>query len=238
MAGFAPRPVPLAAAALALCAACPGPGRAAVIGYSHVTPRAAVPFTDVFTLPNFDPALGALTGVTVSATTDAVAEVNVFNATARARAFSGARASVPLTVTAPAGVTLDVVATAGPIGGTAAPGYNAFPGNPASGSGSIELPASVFAAFIGPVPGRFSMAPGRYAAEFGDATFGGTSVPGVFFGGNALAGGTTTVTYTYTAAPVAAPVPPPRPNPVPEPTSLALLGAGLLGALAPRRKRA
>ena len=71
---------------------------------------------------------------------------------------------------------------------------------------------------------------------FGDATFGGTSVPGVFFGGDALAGGTTTVTYTYTAA--SAPVPPLRPNPVPEPMSLALLGAGLLGTLALRRKRA
>ena len=240
MADLAPRPIPFVAAALSLCAvACSGAAHAAVVSHSHVTPRGAVPFVDVFTLPNFDPSLGTLTGVTVSATTEALAQVDVFNATDRARAFSNARASIPLTVTAPAGVTLHLVATAGPIGGTAKPGYNAFPGNSASGSGAIDLPVSAFAAFIGLAPGSFSMTPGDYTADFGDATFSGTAVPGVFFGGNAFAGGSTTITYTYTDAPL----PPPTPNPagmgmpVPEPMSLTLLGAGLLGTAALRRTR-
>lgn len=239
-----PRPTPpramppatIAAAALALCAAVlPGAAGAAVISFSHVTPRDAVPFTDVFTLPGFDPALGTLTGVTVSATTDALAEIEVFNNTGRARNFTNARATIPLTVTAPAGVTLNVTATAGPIAGTAAPGFNTYSGNAASGAGSIVLPAAAFASFIG-------TAPGTYSAEFGDGTFTGTATPGVFFSGAALAGGTTSITYTYDAAPVVVPPAPIPPTPVPpvsvpEPMSLALLGAGLLGTLALRRKR-
>ena len=66
----------------------------------------------------------------------------------------------------------------------------------------------------------------------------------MFFSGAALAGGTTSITYTYDAAPVVVPPPPvpvaPVPAPpvsVPEPMSLALLGGGLLGTFALRRKR-
>ena len=193
--------------------------------YSQTIPTAAVPYTYNFTLPTFDSTLGTLTGVTIDLSTSATAEVDVFNATGSSQSFTNAFANLPITVTGPDTSTASTTVSAGPLSGTANPGFNTFPGITGTGTGSTSVPSSGFALYQ--TPGG---APANFAAAVSGGTYGGTAAPGVFFSGSATAGGTVKITYTYTV-----------PNgSVPEPGSVVLLCAGGIsgaGVLLRRRKK-
>ena len=191
------------------------------ISFSHTTSTGAVPFTDNFTLQEFDTTLGTLTGITITLSDTATAEVDVFNSTSTAQGFTNATASIPLNLTGPASVSVNTTAVAGPIAGTANPGVNAFPGIPGTGSGSTNVASANFGSYegVGTTFASFSVASST-------GNFSGTSVPGVFFGGSATVGAVTTITYTYTPS-----------TGTPEPSTMALLGSSLLGVGFIARKR-
>jgi hypothetical protein len=89
-----------------------------------------------------------------------------------------------------------------------------------SGTLTIAVPFADLADFEIP-PGSTA---DSYSVVVGGGNFSGTSVPGVFFGGSATAGGTSTITYTFTDAVSEAPEPATTAM-----MSGALLGLGLLG---------
>jgi hypothetical protein len=196
-----------------------------VISFSHTTATTATPFSDTFTLSNFNTSLGTLTGVAVTLSYTTTGEVDVFNSTVSPQAFTNATSSVPLTLTAPAGLTSSANAVAGPINGVANPGFNAFTGIPGSGTLTVNVLPANFLSFEIPPAALTS----SFTVAAGTGLFSGNSVQGVFFGGSATAGGTTTVTYTYTVPSSGAP----------EPATAALMGGALigLGLLRKRPKR-
>ncbi len=194
--------------------------QASVITYTHTTPSGTVPFTDNFSFPQFDPSVGTLTSVSVSATTNVVAQINVFNALSSSQAFTNASAAIPVTITAPAGLVLSLTPTAGPLNSVAAVGFNTYSGIPGSASGNTS-PAN-FSPYLG--TNLFGVAM-SFAAGLG--TYSGSGPIGLFFGGTADGGGVTTLTYTYT------------PNAVPEPATIGmtLAGLGFVGFGIFRRRR-
>jgi len=195
---------------------------AAILTFSHTTPTATVPFTDTFTLSKFDTTLGTLTGVTVTLSTTVTPEVDVFNSTTSAQNFTNGTASIPVTVTGPSSTSATTTTSFLVPTGVANPGNNPFPGAPVTLSNTTTVAPANFGSFQGVGPGTAS-----FTAAFANGTYSGTSVPGVFFGGSAAAGGTTTITYTFTPVVVGAP----------EPSSIALVASGLGGFLVVRRVR-
>src|SRR5450432_2948879 len=121
----------------------------AQLSFSHTTASAVGPFTDNFTLQDFDPALGTLTGITVDLADTTTGEVDIFNATGAPQNFTNATSSVPLSLTAPAGLTLATTAVAGPISGVVIPGFSAFTGLTASSDPSVVIPTADFGMFEG-----------------------------------------------------------------------------------------
>ena len=197
---------------LALLVAMSASASAATVSYSHVTSSTATPFTDNFTLQKFDPTVfGTLTGILINFSTSITAEVDVFNNTGANQTFTAATATSPLTLTGPAGATVNANAVAGPFNGTAAPGFTPFGGLTGNNSASITVAPVNFGLYTGT-----GAATAAFQAVAGNGTYSGTSVPGVFFGGSAIASGTSTITYTYSTA-------------APEPATMGLLGSALLG---------
>ncbi|PPQ27066.1 choice-of-anchor E domain-containing protein [Rhodopila globiformis] len=205
----------------ALAAVAANPAFAATESFSHTTPIQTVPFTDNFTLTAFDTSLGTLTGIEITLTTNSTAIVDVLNNTGAAQSFTDATSSVPVTATGPAGVIMSQSLVAGPFNGNAAPGTDPFPGNAANATSSVSVAAADFATYEATTSG-VSL---DFSVATGNGSYHGTAISGVFFGGSANVGGTTTITYTYTPS-----------TPMPEPMNLMILGAGMAGLGFVRRR--
>jgi hypothetical protein len=199
-----------------------GSANALTISYSHNTPLSSVPFSDTFNLQLFDTNLGTLTGVTIDLVSNVTGQVDIFNNTGSAQSFTNASAIVPVTVTGPSSTSTTVNATATQASGTAAVGTSSYAGLTGTQSNSVNVLAANFSAYQG-VGTTF----GSFTTFTTGGSFSGSSVPGVFFSGSAVADGAVTVTYNYETA-----------APVPEADTYAFmaLGMGLVGLLARRRK--
>jgi hypothetical protein len=182
--------------------------------FTHTTTASTVPFTDSFLLPGFDTSLGTLEDITITLDADGTAEVDVINVTAIPQAFTHATATIPVSLTGPGPTTTSVTLSAGPTSGTAAPGLNSFPGLPASATNTVDVSPADF----GMYEGLGLIVSVDVAA--GTGTYGGTSNPGVFFGGSSTAGAVTTISYDYM---------PGSTTHVPEPATVSLFGVALLG---------
>jgi hypothetical protein len=208
-----------ACAAIAAFIVAPTAALANVETFSEAIPTSTVPFTFDFTLPAFDTSLGTLTGVTLTIDNTTVADIEVINLNGTPQPFTGAFATIPLTLTGPDGLNVTSTVTAGPISGVATqsfPSINQFPGNSGSSSASVALPNSEFAFFENPPAGTDL----SFSAASLSGTFGGSGGQGVLFGGTADVGGTAQVTYTFAAL-------------VPEPATWAmmLIGFGGMGGV-------
>ena len=212
------------AGSLALCA---GGASAAFVEHSTVLASNPTPFSTTFSVPLFNSSLGTLNGVTLSLASNIVGRIDVFNNLSTSQGFTNAFAAIPVTVTSstPDATSVTAVATALLASGTATPGFpiSSFPGISVSASNSVNVLPVNFASYIG-VGGGSAL----FTASSTGGTYGGTSVPGLFFGGSAVADGSFTVRYDYNAV-----------SAVPVPASALLFGSGLvaLGAVW-RRKRA
>jgi hypothetical protein len=206
---------------LALC--CAG-AQALTLSYSETIPTTGAPYNYNFSLTKFDTTLGTLTAVTLNLTLTSTAQVDVFNSTGVSQAFTNANSSVPLTVTGvsgPASATVSGNAVASVAAGTANPGFNSFPGLTGSGFTSTSVAPIDFGFFQG-----IGASLANFAASASSGSFSGTSVPQVFFSGDAVVGGLFQIVYQYDAPTSVVPVP----------ASLPLMVSGLLGLFLIRRR--
>ncbi len=186
---------------------------AGTTSYSHTTPIQAVPFIDNFTLPVYTPTLGnTLTSITISLSYSTTGEVNIFNTSSLDVTFTNATTSTPLTLTAPASLSIPTNAVAGPVSGTAtANGETMVPGLTGSGLLSLVVPSADWSFFEGT---------GTFAASLaaGAANFSISGPKSLFVNGDATVGGTTTIAYAFVST-----------SDLPEPATMTLVGSALLG---------
>ena len=213
--------------AIVAIAAFAGSALADVETFTHTTPTGTNPFTDNFTLAGFNPNLGTLNSIELILSTNSTAQVNVVNYSSPGtpEAFTNANASIPITLTGPAGVTTSQTLVAGPFAGTASVGQNVYSGITGTATTTAYVPTVDFASYEAP-----SSSPNlNFDVTGAQGSYNGSGTD-VAFGGSATVGGTTEIIYSY-----AVPAPPPTP-PVPEPATLTILGLGM-AALGMVRRR-
>ena len=140
--------------------------------------------------------------------------VSIVNIDEVGEPFTNAYASVPLTITGPASITVTTTAIANTPSGIAPPFPPVYdlPGVTNTETGNTVVPLRISATmraremFRCPTQSRPASAP-----------YGGSAGPGVYFGEIANAGGSLEVTYTYTL------------STIPEPSTWAMVAVGFMG---------
>jgi hypothetical protein len=201
-----------------------GSANAGQVTQTFTNPTQSTPFSVTFYASQFDLAGSDLTSVAINVTSDITGVVQVINISPAAQTFSNATSSVPVMLTGPGGLSLNVTATTSGQSGTIAaatpPGYTSetLPGNTVTASVGTTLYSPNLAPYIGSGVADLAL-----TFSTGSGTFAGSSSANgsVFFGGTATADATVTLVYNYTT--------------VPEPASVLLLGIGMAGFLVVRR---
>ncbi len=194
-----------------------GTAQAQIQTFTFDVPEQTVPFTESFTLPGFDPALGTLTEVEITTFASVTATVEVLNTSDDDLEVADATATIPIDVTGPSDLSLQQDLTAGPFGGTALADSTTELGIATVTGTESETFTDVMDLTEFTTDTLLTFA---FSADAGE--FAGTGPPGsVFFGGSASALGTITVVYTFI--------------PIPEPSSLVLVGLGGVALLAGRK---
>jgi len=193
-----------------------------IITQTFSSPPTPVAWSTTYDANQFNPSLGTLTSVEIEVSSNIVASVDVYNFSGSPQSFTKATASIPITLTGPASLSLSATGGTAGLAGSAVPGLNTFPGLPTTASTSTTLTSSgALAPYIG--TGVSTLV---FDFNAGDGTYSGAAVSGVvFFGGSATANATVDVIYTYTAA-------------IPEPSSVILAGIGIVGVAVFGRRRA
>jgi hypothetical protein len=209
-----------------------GTAQAASITQNFMAPSQSVPFTYIADASQFNPVLGTLTSVVITATTDINGVVQVINISNSVQTFSNATSAVPVTLSGPNSLGLMVTATttgqSGSIGAAPSGGFTkiSLPGESITASVSTTLTSPVdLAPYIG---NGVSDLPFVFTAGAGIFSGSSSANGSVFFGGSADADAKISIVYNYTA------------SPVPEPSSIVLAGIGMvgLGVFGRRRLRA
>ena len=204
---------------------------ASFVEYSSTISPQPVPFTGGFTVRKFDTALGTLTGVSLSLTSNITAQIDIWSALTAPANFTNASASLPITVVslAPDSTSLTATATATVATGTALPSMpdgfiNSYPGIVGSHTASTTVLPLNWSYYMG-----LGSGPVSFSTSAGVGTFSGTGPSGLFYSGSGAADGVFKIRYDYNEAVSA----------VPMRAAAWLLGSGLLsfgGAALERRQ--
>lgn len=193
---------------------------ASFVEYSSTISPQAVPFSGGFTVQKFDTALGTLTGVTLSLTSNINAQIDIWSNLAAPATFTNASASLPITVAslAPDSTSLTATAIATVPSGSALPSMpggfiNTYSGIVGTHTASTAVLPLNWTYYMGLGLGSVS-----FSASAGAGTFSGTGPSGLFYSGSGVADGLFKIRYDYNEAVSA----------VPLPAAAWLLGSGLL----------
>jgi hypothetical protein len=192
----------------------------------------AVPFTQPFNLPLFDPSLGTLTGVNIQFAYSITPTLRVRNTDTNVadpdETFTAGAVNATIGLTGPDATSTSAVAgVTGLSGSVPATQTINFPGSTVTGSTNTNIAPANFGTYTGPA-GSF----GTFTAFANSLSAGGTGGGfngggDLFYNGLADVSGTGTVTYTFTA-----------PAGTPEPGTWAMMMAGAsTGLVALRRRR-
>ena len=182
----------------------------------------SLPSTASFTLPEFNPALGTLTGVELSFALTYQGEVDVLNFSQffgppTAEPFTDASLTIPIDMSTPSGLLAPLVMAAySGVSGIAAPVYP----NTTNFLGPPTAMTPTFTPGMGDFPLYTGVTTNLYTLSYGTGMYMGSGTD-VAFGGDGNSYGTATVTFTYT----------------PEPSSLVLLGLGAMALAGKARRR-
>jgi hypothetical protein len=194
--------------------------QAASVTYTSSTFTGVTPYTQNLSVTKFDTSLGTLTGISITVSSQASADIGVVNNTGTDLAFSNASASSQVTVSTTVGTatSVDVTASTANVSGTATANTTTTVAGPLGSlvtSGAAIIAAADFGNYEGSGSGTVDL-----KVDAGVGNYSGSGVSGLFFGGSTTVASFVTVTYDYT--PVAA---------VPEPTSSAMFGIGIVLAV-------
>jgi hypothetical protein len=197
--------------------------RATSVSYTSSTFSGITPYSQNLAVNQFDTSLGTLTGISITVSAQASADINVYNPGTTDLAFTNASSSSQVVVSTTVGSSASVAVQASTtdVSGTAtAGGISNFNGTPGAvvTSGTATVAAADFGLYEGTGSGTVDI---NVAA--GAGTYSGTGT-GLFFGGSTTVASYVTVTYEYTAANT-------NPAAVPEPTSSAIFGIGIVLAV-------
>lgn len=200
-----------------------GQAKAAIETFSVNYGTAASPLTQPFyttlSLNEFDSSLGVLNKVTLKLNSYDVVSAQILNVTPSSQRYNSASATLPVTVTALAGLTTTAIGTASYGAGSVGPGFGTttLAGATQNPQASTSL-NSGFSAYIGTGGQTFLL-----TLTGNNGTYGGSSVnPGaLYFGGVGSSYGTVTIDYEYSPLSF-----------VPEPTATTkVAGLSALGVL-------
>jgi hypothetical protein len=147
-------------------------------------------------LEKFNTALGNLTGIELTLTSDVNLQAQVFNATGATASFTGAQASATLTLNAPGSVVPTLTLSTTPFSDSVAAGASAVgPQTLLSASDVMDIPSADFSAYEYSGGGSSSLS----ANLTGTPCYVGNGPAGLFFGGSASTYGTVEIQYQYSS---------------------------------------
>ncbi len=187
------------------------------------TVESASPFGE-FTLPAFDPTLGTLQSIDLTLSIDSSSTIKVYNTASTPVGFTNASINLPLSVSAPSGITFTLNLGATLASGTAQPGLNTFGALTTNETLSQSVGSAAFALFEDQPGGTVT-----FSYNKGNPTYQGTDLGNsLFFGGSETGSGELKIVYTYLNSAV-------QPTPEPAGMYLSLIVALALAALAAGR---
>lgn len=193
--------------------------QAASVTYTSSTFTGVTPYTENLAVTKFDTTLGTLTGISITVSSQASADIGVINNTSNDLQFTDAFASSKVTVSTTVGTTtsVEVAASTDSVSGTATANSTTNvigPLGPVVTSAAAIIAAADFGNYQGVGVGTVDL-----KVDAGVGNYGGSGPTGLFFGGSTTVASYVTITYEYT------------PAAVPEPTSSAMFGIGIVLAV-------
>jgi hypothetical protein len=165
--------------------------------FSYTSTTQAMPYSDLFSLPDFNTSLGTLQEIEIILSVNSTSDIGVFNTSDDPVSFNDASVTLPTSLTGPGPILVNATLDASVISGIANPGFNSYSGLTDSATETKKVSSRDFNSWENQVGGKIKL---TYATGNGSYT-GGGPLHTLYFGGSAKGSETTTLKYTYLATP-------------------------------------